>query len=239
MKLEKLKILVEEKSINGKPIFNTINPIEVLFNPNQISITKVGWTQGFRGTLTAADQPATLGLDLFFDTSLVGLKSSDLGLFTPPIPSLSLLSDITIIKDVRDYTKQIYSLTKKKGDLGNRPPICQLVWGTNTVLFQGVLKQLTKTYTRFLADGKPVRATLNCSFEEWEPPETKQKKLNPIDDPIRIVKRGETLSSIAGEEYNDPSLWRVIAATNKLNNPRKLTPGQRLTVPPLPTNSIT
>lgn len=239
MKLEKLKICVEQKSVDGKPLFDKINPIEVLFNPNRVEINKVGWTQGFGGNLTPAEQPATLSLELFFDTSLVGLKSSDLGVFTSPIPSLSLLSDVTIIKDVRDYTKQIYSLTEKKGDLGNRPPICQLVWGMNTVLFQGVLKQLTKSYTRFLADGKPVRATLNCSFEEWEPPETKQKKLNPIDDPIRIVKRGETLSSIAAEEYNDPSLWRVIAAANKLNNPRKLTPGQRLTVPPFPSNRIT
>jgi LysM repeat protein len=238
MKLEKLRILVEEKSINGKPFFN-LNPIEVLFNPNRIEISKVGWTQGFGGTLEAADQPATLSVELFFDTSLVGVNSSDLGLFTLPIPSLSLLPDITPIKDVRNYTKQIYNLTEKIGALGNRPPICKLVWGTNTVLLQGVLKQLTKSYTRFLADGTPVRATLNCSFEEWEPPETKQKKLNPIDDPIRIVRRGETLSSIAAEEYNDPSLWRVIAAANKLDNPRNLTPGQQLTVPPLPPNSTT
>ncbi|MCP2729167.1 CIS tube protein [Limnofasciculus baicalensis] len=239
MKLEKLKILVEESLSNGKPQFDTINPIEVLFNPNRIEISKIGWKQGFGGTLTAADQPATLSVELFFDTSLVGLKSSDLGSLIPTIPSLSLLPDIAIIQDVRNYTKQIYSLTEKKGILGNRPPICKLVWGTNTVLFQGVLKQLTKSYTRFLEDGKPVRATLNCSFEEWEPPETKQKKLNPIDDPIRIVKRGETLSSIAAEEYNDPSLWRVIATANKLNNPRRLTPGQSLIVPPLPANSIT
>ncbi|HBB31329.1 MAG TPA: peptidoglycan-binding LysM [Cyanobacteria bacterium UBA8803] len=238
MKLEKLKIYVEEKSINGKPIFK-IKPIEVLFNPNRIEISKVGWTQGFGGTLNPADQPANLSLELFFDTSLVGVKSSDLGLFASPIPSLSLLPDITLVKDVRDYTKEIYNLTEKKGDLGNRPPICKLVWGTNTVLFQGVLKQLTKSYTRFLADGKPVRATLNCSFEEWESPETTQKKLNPIDDPIRIVRRGETLSSIAAEEYNDPSLWRVIAAANKLDHPRQLTPGQRLTVPPLPADTTT
>jgi hypothetical protein len=238
MKLEKLRILVEEKSMNGKPFFN-LNPIEVLFNPSQIGITKVGWTRGVGGTLEAADQPVTLSVDLFFDTSLVGVSSSDFSLFPSPIPSLSLLPDITPSKDVRDYTQKIYNLTEKRSDLGNRPPICKLVWGMNTALLQGVLLQVTKTYTRFLADGTPVRATLNCSFEEWEPPETKQKKLNPIDDPIRIVRRGETLTSIAAQEYNDPSLWRVIAAANKLDNPRNLTPGQQLTVPPLPPNSTT
>ncbi|MGH2412760.1 MAG: LysM peptidoglycan-binding domain-containing protein, partial [Microcystaceae cyanobacterium] len=53
------------------------------------------------------------------------------------------------------------------------------------------------------------------------------------DDPVRIVRRGETLSSIATEEYNDPSLWRLIAQENRLDDPRKLTPGQVLTVPPI------
>lgn len=47
------------------------------------------------------------------------------------------------------------------------------------------------------------------------------------------MRRGETLTSIAAEEYNNPALWRVIAAANRLDNPRQITPGQRLTVPPL------
>lgn len=179
---------------------------------------------GSGNTLQPADEPATLTTELFFDTSLLS-------------PQLGVA--IGGSKDVRDYTKQIYDLTEKKSRFGKepRPPICQLKWGRNTVLFQGVLRQLTKTFTRFLADGTPIRATLNCTFEEWQPPETKEKVQNPIDDPIRIVKRGETLSSIAAEEYNDPSLWRIIATANRLANPRQLTPGQRLTVPPLPSDS--
>ena len=126
----------------------------------------------------------------------------------------------------------------------HRPPICRLVWGgehsieqfQGAVLFQGVLQQVTKTFTHFTAQGMPVRATLNCTFIEWEDPEQQQKRLNPIDDPIRIVKQGETLSSIATEEYGEPNLWRVIADANQLNNPRKLLPGKQLTVPPLPSS---
>ena len=48
-----------------------------------------------------------------------------------------------------------------------------------------------------------------------------------------MVKRGETLSSIAQEEYGDPNLWRIIANENRLLNPRKLKPGLVLTIPPL------
>ena len=33
------------------------------------------------------------------------------------------------------------------------------------------------------------------------------------------MKRGETVSSIAGEEYGDPALWRVIADHNDLDDP--------------------
>ncbi|MFN9943602.1 MAG: LysM peptidoglycan-binding domain-containing protein, partial [bacterium] len=53
------------------------------------------------------------------------------------------------------------------------------------------------------------------------------------DDPVRIVRRGETLSSIANEEYGDPALWRIIANENNLINPRALTAGLVLTIPPL------
>jgi nucleoid-associated protein YgaU len=103
------------------------------------------------------------------------------------------------------------------------------------MLFQGVLQQVTQTFTHFTAEGMPVRATLNCNFVEWEEPEQQQKKANPVDDPIRTIKQGESLSSIAMEEYGDPALWRVIADANRwIQNPRILLPGRKLTVPPLP-----
>ena len=123
-----------------------------------------------------------------------------------------------------------------------RPPRCRLVWGTisgkdSVLLPDGFLMNVTKTLTHFLEDGTPVRATLDCTFKEWQEPGTKAKIGNPIDDPVRIVKRGESLSSIATEEYGDPSLWRIIAAENRLINPRILNPGTVLTIPPLRINN--
>ena len=227
MELEKLKIIVEKKF----PTFNEAQPIIALFNPQQLSITKTAW-QGQGSSLLPANEPATLTVDLFFDTSLLkaGQKVSGIG----SIIGINALPS-SPLQDVRNYTKKIYQLTQKQSGFGAvpRPPICQLKWGKHTVLFQGVLKQLTKAFTHFLADGTPVRAKLNCTFQEWISPEMQQKEQNPIDDPIRIVQRGETLTSIAAEEYNNPALWRVIAAANRLDNPRQIIPGQRLTVPPL------
>jgi nucleoid-associated protein YgaU len=47
----------------------------------------------------------------------------------------------------------------------------------------------------------------------------------------RIVKRGETLSSIAAEEYLDPAMWRPIADQNGLDDPFNLVPGTLLLLP--------
>ncbi|MBD2438758.1 LysM peptidoglycan-binding domain-containing protein [Nostoc sp. FACHB-110] len=210
MTLEKLTIKAE-KSNPG----DFADKFKVLFNPNEVEIIKTGWTMQKYGPV-ASKELTQLNLDLFFDTTLMRL---------PP-------------ENVQNYTRKIFSLTQPRiGTNPKRPPRCQLIWGTisgkdSILLPDGFLERVTKKLTHFLEDGTPVRATLNCTFKEWREPKKKAKILNPIDDPVRIVKQGETLSSIATEEYGDPALWRVIAAENKLNNPRILNPGTVLTIPP-------
>ena len=211
MALEKLYIHVE----TATGVFDDGFP--VLFNPNQVTMTKRGWKDGADGPVTD-DSPTTLNMDLFFDTMLI----ADLWKKQP--------------KSVDSYTQPVFQLVQIDGALG-RPPLCKLTWGgfsqTNTLMEQGILKTVTKTLNQFLEDGTPVRATLSCSFEAWQDPTEEAKRQNLIDDPIRVVRRGETLSSIANEEYGDPALWRAIAIENRMNNPRKLVPGAVLTIPPL------
>ena len=217
MTLEKLTIKAE-KSNPG----DFADVFKVLFNPNQLEISKTGWTME-NNTPVASTELTTLSLELFFDTTLTGI---------PP-------------ENVQNYTRKIFSLTQPRiGTNSKRPPRCQLIWGTisgkdSVLLPDGFLESITKRLTHFLEDGTPVRATLNCTFKEWIEPQKNAKIENPIDDPVRIVKRGETLSSIATEEYNDPSLWRIIAEENRLMNPRKLNPGMVLTIPPLRINTST
>lgn len=233
MKLAKLKIYRETQ-------FGESLPFQVLYNPSQLQISQVGWQRGWSQQLVPANSPATLNLELFFDTSLPESLPSlwDVAIAAPHLVKMPVaVSKIGIADDVRPYTKKIIALTQNDGTLDKcpRPPKCSLQWGhlTEPFEFRGVLLRVTTNYTRFLPDGTPTRATLSCAFEEWQSNETQKKRSNPVDDPTRIVKRGETLSSIAAEEYNDPALWRVIAAANQLSDPRRLTPGQVLTVPPL------
>ncbi len=231
MKLEKLRIWPETQYGHSR-----LASFEVLYNPNQIQLVQVGWQRGGGNRLMPANVPTTLSFELFFDTSLPDSLPS----FMDMAKAASYLKampgtrpKISIAKDVRPYITKITDLTKPNGTLSKRPrpPSCHLQWGN--LAFWGVLMQVTTTYNRFLTDGTPTRATLSCAFEEWQPTETQQKQSKLVDDPTRIVKRGETLSSIAAEEYGNGSLWRVIAAANQLTDPRRLTPGQLLTVPPL------
>lgn len=123
----------------------------------------------------------------------------------------------------------------------HRPPVCRLVWGRYSFGdFLWVVTNLTQTFTLFKDDGIPVRATLSCSFRQWRSEEMEKRAINlqsPDVAKTRVVRRGETLSSIAGEEYTDPALWRPIAEANGIDNPRRLAPGTPLSIPVLASGS--
>ena len=196
---------------------------KVLFNPTTYSISSsVTWEAEASRELNApalsygGGAGRTLTLELFYDV-------------TEPI-------DGTRIDDVRKETNKVVTLARKDRDLG-RPPVVAIEWGAAPLTgsdfpFFGVVSQLNQTFTLFRADGTPVRATLSVTFTEFADPKIDQRKLDP-EFTTRIVKRGDTLSSIAAELYGDPALWRVIAQANRLDDPRRLEIGRRLEIPKL------
>jgi nucleoid-associated protein YgaU len=212
--LEKLNIFYEKggaKQFDGK--------IEALFNPSEISINKsVNWNEKKEAEKQSSEElkfeaspPAELTLNLFFDTYGTGRRIS-----------------------VTKYTDQVVQLAGINREL-HRPPICKLTWGKFR-LFQGVLTQLGQKFNLFLPDGTPVRATLSCTFREYRSSEeaARATDLHSADVPkTHTVRRGDTLSSIAAQHYNDPRLWRHIATANNIMNPRTLAPGRVLRVPKL------
>ncbi len=210
MTLAKLMIMAEVQSNVWVPL------MPVLFNPQEVSIQKnVNWTAE---PVIQRDTPVTqfvnggaavLTLDLFFDTFEQGV-------------------------DVRLYTAKVAALALIQATL-HRPPMCRLIWGVG-IFFQGFLSSLDERFTLFLPNGTPVRAMLHCTFKEWVDDSGWQKlvKLESSDVvKTRIVRRGDTLSSIAAEEYHDPTLWRPIAEANKIDDPRALAPGTVLAIPTL------
>lgn len=231
MALEKLTIK-SEKKVAGK----FLNEIPVMFNPQSISMSASGWEVNRKGNLIpSSPSPDELNLELFYDTTLYSTAWPK----NKYVSSLISVSGSSIPpENVQDHTKLIVDLTQPSiGTDSKRPPLCKIYWGkfsSNGLVFDSCfLKTVSKQLTHFWSDGTPVRAKLSCVFQAWTDPTTAKKVQNPIDDPVRIVRRGETLSSIAQEEYGNPNLWRIIANENRLLNPRKLKPGLVLTIPPL------
>ena len=184
--------------------------IKVLFNPNEYRLNKAN--QFAEVAIPGLASPPlqfvrgnarTLSMQLFFDTYTYYGSA-----------------------DVRDHTKKIVDLLKIDDKL-HAPPICHFNWGE--LNFVGVLEKADQRFTLFLPDGKPVRATVDVSFKEHY--EGAQKLESADFAKHYVVRRGDTLSSIAGEKYGDPGLWRPIAEKNSMDDPLALKPGQVLVIP--------
>jgi nucleoid-associated protein YgaU len=245
-KLEKLKITYEVKpGTFGDKV------IQALFNPSQLRYdNRAEWRStgtvaqsiaaGFQRMEFQSTPPATLTVDLFFDTYEGAPQDSDSGLLaslrTALVPDNPFSAGTPSYTDVRDHTDKVANLVLVQSEL-HRPPVCHLQWG-KIVLFEGVLTQLHQDFTFFMPNGTPVRATLGCTFMAYRTFDkaVTQVQLHSADVPRRrIVRRGDTLTSIALDEYNDRTQWRTIAGANNIDNPRALAPGQVLVIPKLTT----
>jgi LysM repeat protein len=223
MPLEKLTILPEN---NG--------PIRALFNPERYTVTKS--VQFAELAIPGLDAPVVqfihgqnekISMELFFDTT-------DLGMVDPAT-------------DVRTLTAQVYQLLKVDGDL-HAPPRVQLAWGSAGQLTSYgasispwlVLESISEEFNLFSPGGVPLRAKLNVTLREaWTISQQLQATPRQSSDRTTLhrVVRGETLCQISYEVYGDPTQWRLIANANNLANPRLLTPGQVLTIPPSPSST--
>jgi hypothetical protein len=229
MALERLTITPLAKSEGGKT-WNELPKIQVLFNPESYSVSKsVTWGPPESGGGSKKNQRKVNAPTLTFG----GGGSRQL--------TLELFFDVTLaevaIEDVREETNKIVALTRiQEGE--TQPRVCEISWGKAPVdsdfPFRGVISSLTQKFTLFRSDGKPLRANLNITFVEFLDPELDQRKTDPELATV-LVKRGDTLSSISAQMYQDPTRWRVIAEANNLADPRNLSSliGQTLKIPKL------
>ena len=189
---------------------------DVMFNPREYTVTKsTPWRhhniQGLDAPtleFTSGD-PYRVQFELFFDTYECG-------------------------ESCRGMTDKIEKLSLVNPEL-HRPETALLTWGTG-LAFKCILESFTLRFTLFKEDGTPLRATMNTNWKEYSPAEEqcKSKPRHSADHTKRrVVKQGDTLSWIAGKEYDDPSQWRIIADANALDDPFQLDPGTELLIPPL------
>jgi len=217
MALEKLAIVLE-----------TGTTIYAMFNPEKYTVSKS--LQLAEVNIPGLDSPVVqyvrgqtekISMELFFDTTDYGMADT--------------------VNDVRSLTTNVYRLLKVNGDL-HAPTRVQLHWGNGGHMTSHgtkidpwlVLESVSEEFNLFSPAGIPLRAKLTVSFREaWtiEQQLTETPRHSSDRTSVHRVVRGETISQIALAEYSDPEQWRVIADANLVDNPRKLTPGEQLTIP--------
>lgn len=167
-----------------------------------------------------------LTVSLFFDTTDKGMGDK--------------------VVSVTTETDKIYALANVDSDK-HAPPICRFHWGDHfagahvgTVQgsrrdgFRCVFENIKQEFSLFSPGGVPLRATLTVILREYRPLHEQVVKANPRSPDrthVRVLARGEQLASLAHEHYRDAGAWRVIAAENEIEDPRRLQPGTVLTVP--------
>jgi nucleoid-associated protein YgaU len=227
MGLAQLMIVVE---IPGSKLgfdINSDSTIVAMFNPNKLTLSRtVPWPDQqaakrdnpevqFTGAI-----PATLSIDLLFDT------------YDTPEPESAKRSVRTVYTD-----KLMHLTTVEDHGKDHRPPVCRLKWGDQGIFFQGVLTQLEIQFTMFTAAGVPVRATARCTLKQWIANSTDLRNQDLMSSDVAkvwVVKRGQSLATIASSEYGDPRAWRIIADANGIDNPLDLAPGSQLLLPARP-----
>ncbi len=166
------------------------------------------------------------------------------GLESPPIQYVrggsetlaveALVDTSDTLEDVRArYVERLRGLMTPDSR-EHAPPIVRFVWGRS--VFTGVLEKLDITYQLFLPDGTPLRAKLDIGLKEYRPAAVQAMdppRSSPTVEKSYLVRRGDTLSSIAAALYRQPDAWRELARANGITDPRDLRPGQVLTVPRL------
>lgn len=228
MGLEHAKIYVLDEKAIGPKLPKTI-PVQ--FNPAEYTRSK--GTQIAEIGIPGLDSPLLqfvrgqnekLTMDLFFDSTIndAGTKI-DMG---------------DKAQSVTKLTDPVYQLVKVQSET-HAPPRVRFNWSRH-LNFTAVVESVQQKFTLFNPKGVPLRATLSVAFREHKHLDVQLTELNlksPDTTKSWVVKRGDTLSSIAARAYQDPTVWRAIAShplnAGKVPNPRRPTPGIVLAIPVL------
>lgn len=143
-----------------------------------------------------------------------------------------------IDKDVETLLKCCTPLAETVEKKAPSPPFVIFGWGKK-LSFTAFVKQVEVTYTMFDTDGTPLRA--DCSLTLQEIP-SKTAGQNPTSGSTearrtRTVVTGDSLASLAYQEYGQAKHWRAIAEANRIDDPSELPSGTRLLIPPGPSST--
>ncbi|MGW7542612.1 CIS tube protein [Streptomyces sp. NPDC054770] len=206
----------------GKPHGSELGAITFQFNPNQLELTRsAGWVshQSRSAEEVAAPEftgvlPRRLAVELFLDSSAA--------------------HDPSVASGTERLLSWCAPTARSIEAKAPCAPWVKFSWGSFTdVAFFGYLEDVSVTYTLFDANGSPLRATCGVRLTEAGNPTPRQ---NPTSGSLtgRRVHRlaaGDSLELLAHQEYGDPTVWRLIAEANGIEDPLLLSVGTEILVP--------
>lgn len=190
------------------------------FNPKDFSITKAAkWVassnkEGLSPAEYNGPVPSSVTIEMFLDAT-----TEDDG------------NIATTIEKILSYVNPD---PKSKSQDKPSAPHAHFIWGT-AIEFKGFLEQVAVKYTLFRENGNPVRGTATLTLKELGAAEQRQNPTSGSEPGSRShrVVAGDTLASIAYDEYGSAAKWRRIADANpSIHDPMRLSPGASLLVPP-------
>src|SRR5215469_3657253 len=213
-----------------------VEMIDVRYNPEKFSLEKspkiaeipipgldAPLQQFVRG------QSETLSVELFFDSTARGTGAT--------------------AHSVTEETDKFYGLVKIDPET-HAPPVCTFIWGKafpgdslptmyqnqRRTEFTGLVTKIKQDFPLFAPNGTPLRATLSISMSEYRPLHDQLQQLNlQSADHTRshVVEDGDTLPLVAWEYLQRPTDWRHLADANDIDDPRRISVGNALVIPPV------
>ncbi len=204
-----------------QPLALPMPPIVFQYNPEAFTVTTKGsWEFG--------KQPATQGAPPMWKGVSLGevtLKILLDAFAVPPVPPMVVIKQLKLLTLPTPQSLAI-------GDA--KPSMVTFGWGPNIIMQQAIVTSVAVAYERFLL-GMPVRATATVTLKAVPLP-FPLGATNPTSGGLatmrtRTVVEGDTLASIAFEEYQDPNMWRALAEANNIDDPMRVKEGTVLMVP--------
>jgi nucleoid-associated protein YgaU len=129
------------------------------------------------------------------------------------------------------------ALTGGAINLASKLPLVTFQWGPPAIAFMYDVNvtRCTINYTRFAASGIPIRAEVDLTLQQ-QPSLLGILSTNPTSGGLpgrrsHTVTSDESLAGIATARYGSPGRWREIAACNRIEDPLRVRPGDRVYLP--------
>jgi LysM repeat protein len=208
---------MDRKSLQPGP---TRGRITFQFNPKDLTLSKAAkWGRDAqKGAKKSAvpqfsgPEPSKLSLEMFLDASDT--------------------QDDSVVKTVEQLFACCVPTDETHQNKNGCPPWVVFHWGAVTS-FTAYVKSVSVKYSLFTPGGMPVRGTATVNLEEIA---GEQQGQNPTSGAlsarrVHTVVAGDSLPSIAWREYGDPTIWRVVARANDIDDPLRLRAGTSLVLP--------